>query len=120
MNDYVYGIQRTADRVEIPNVPVSEFCFRIQILWRPIGVDLREQRIQNPDLVSVPQETIHDKRTDEARTARDKNAITTHADVRLSGDSRRGAKNVCDPRHVGRSAVPLLDGDPGLLSHGSS
>ena len=119
MNDYVYGIQRTAHRVDIPDVPRSELCFWIQIRWTSIGMDLGKQRIQDPDLVSVSQETIHDKRTDEASAASDKNAITTHAAFRLSAGPHRRAKNARNPWYVGRSAVPLLDRDPGLLSHGT-
>ena len=119
MNNYVYGIERAAHRVEVPDVPVPELCFWIQIRWTSIGMDLGKQRIQNPDLASVSQETIHDKRTDETCAASDKNAISAHAAFRLSADLRRGAKNARNPWHVGRSAVPLLDSDPGLLSHGA-
>jgi hypothetical protein len=119
VNDYVCGIQRAAHRVEIPDVPLSKLCFWIQIRWTSIGMDLGKQRIQDPDLVSVSQETIHDKRADEACATRDKNAITTHAGFRLSLDPCRRAKNARNPWHVSRSTVPLLDSDPSLLSHGT-
>lgn len=91
MDNYVYGIQRAAHCVEVPDVSVPELCFWIQIRWASIGMDLGKQRIQNPDIVSMSQETVHDKRTDEACAASDKNAIPAHAAFRLSADLRRGA-----------------------------
>ena len=119
MNNYVYSIQRAAHRVEVPDVPVTELCFWIQIRWASIGMDLGKQCIQDSDLASLSQEAIHDKRTDEACAASDKDAIPGHSAFRFSTDLRRGAKNARNPWHVARRAVALLDSDPGLLSHGA-
>ncbi len=55
MNNYVYSIQRAAHRVGVPDVPVPELCFWIQIGGVSIAMDLRKQRIQNPDLMSMSE-----------------------------------------------------------------